>query len=256
MSAKTVVVSKRPDLITTVPSDNTYKNLSENQLLSKVKLLHEQLLKTNRYLMDVHRMSIYNWDSADTGNIIVSLPENQKGFLLDHVLRLRGNWDPSTNTPTLLENDPTKIGWLYKVSIPTGVCFGISWKKGDYALYDDTGQLYNVQAAMLENLFTPIIPIESDTVQIDTVHQDASGVQLRAHVKIDPTEQNDLQVSARGIYSNAYAKAFDLITVQETPPTSHNLDGGLRIVYLKELPTTFYDGWLYLIPPTSINIEN
>lgn len=255
MSQKNIIVSKRPDVITTVPSDTTYKNLSESQLLSKVKLLHEQLLKTNRYLMDVHRMSIYNWDTTDTGNIIVELPENKKGFLLDSIVRLRGVWNPETNTPELTPVDTNRIGWLYKVQTPAPVIvFDTSWKTGDYALYDETGTLYNVQTSMLESIFTPLILIESDSIQFDSLPQTNTGIQVRANVKIDPEGQNDLEVSARGLFSNAYEKAKQLITIQHTTPTAPNLEGGLRIVYLETPPEIFYDGWLYLIPPASVTV--
>lgn len=257
MSQKNVIVSKRPDLINTVPSDSTYKNLSESQLLAKVKLLHEQILKTNKYLMEVHRMSIYNWDTNDTGNIMVQLPPTKKGFLLDDIVRLRGTWDPSTNTPELLEQDTGKTGWLYKVttSMPTAL-FNRGWKTGDYALYDELGNIHNVQSTLLENVFTPIVLIESNSIQFEDLPQSKDGIQVRAHVKIDPEGENDLEVSARGLFSNAYQRARQLITIQETAPTEDNLAGGLRIVYLTELPEVMYDGWLYLIPPSTVTQQN
>jgi hypothetical protein len=256
MSLKNITVSKRPNLISTQPSDNTYKNLSESQLLAKVKLLHEQILKTNQYLMEVHRMSIYNWDDTDTGNIIVSLPPTKKGFLLDDIVRLRGTWDPLTDTPELLQQDLSKSGWIYKVSTEATIeKFDQTWKTGDYALYDEEGNLHNVQSTLLENVFTPILLIESNSIQFDALPQTKDNIQVRAHVKIDHEGENDISVSARGIHSNAYQRAKQLITIQESVPTADNTEGGLRIVYLTELPEVMYDGWLYLIPPSKINIE-
>lgn len=257
MSVSKTVISKRPNLITTVPNDSTYKDLSQSQLLAKVKLLHEQLLKTNKYLMEVHRMSIYNWDENDTGNIIVELPESKKGFLLDAVVRLRGIWDPATNTPELLGTDLNKIGWLYRVDTEHPITlFGKSWKKDDYALYDEQGVLYNVQTQMLESLFTPIMLIESDTIQFDQLPQTSQGIQIRGNVKLNLSNDNDITATAEGLYSEAYKKAKALITIQEVAPTGDNLEGGLRIVYLQTRPETFYNGWLYLIPPATINVEN
>jgi len=256
MSVKNILVSKRPDLISTTPSDNTYKNLSESQLLAQIKLLHEQILKTNKYLMEVHRISIYNWDANDTGNIMVSLPPTKKGFLLDDIVRLRGAWDPTTNTPELLIQDISKTGWIYKINTATAVLmFGQTWKNGDYALYDEEGNLHNVQSTLLENVFTPIILMESDSIQFDALPQTKDNIQVRAHIKIDPEGENDISVTARGIYSDAYQRAKQLVTVQEIAPTEDNTEGGLRIVYLTELPEVMYDGWLYLIPPSQINIE-
>lgn len=257
MSIKNVVISKRPDISSTSFSDNAYKNLSESQLLAKVKLLHEQILKTNKYLMEIHRVSIYNWDTEDTGNIMVEIPESKKGFLLDSILRLRGTWNPETNIPELEATDINKIGWIYRViSDAPVVQFEQGWKTGDYALYDEEGHLYNVQASMLENLFTPVILIESNSIQFENLPQSKEGIQLQAHVKIDPEGENDLEVSARGLFSNAYQRAKQLITIQEVAPIEDNLKGGLRIVYLQELPEVMYDGWLYLIPPSSVTQSN
>ena len=255
--SKTAIISKKPALISTVPSDTSYKGLSQSELLAKVKMLHEQVLKTNRYLMEVHRMAIYNWDDTDTGNIMVELPVDKKGFLLDSVVRLRGAWDPATNELGLIATDASKIGWLYKVTTAAPVeCLSIAWKNGDYALYDEEGVLYNVQADLLASLFTPIITIESDTIQFEALPQTAENVQIRAHLKVDPTDGNDLTVTARGVFSNAYTRAKGLITVQETAPTSDNLEGGLKIVFLLEAPETFYSGYLYLIPPLPEEIPN
>ena len=250
-----VSISKKPDLIITEPTNTTYRGLSQSELLNQVKLLHEQIFKTNRYLMDVHRISIYNWQPEDVGSIIVDLHDN-KGFLLDSVLKLRGNWDAINNEPELLLTDKTKIGWVYKVS-SNEVTEQLNqvWKQGDYALYDTEGNLYNVTADMLGNLFTPILPIESDTIQIDPIEQSASNIQLRAHVKIDPDSSNDLQTTAKGIFSNAYEKARELISIQVKAPTKANDTGGIRIVFLEELPKTLYEGWLYLVPPHTRVIE-
>jgi len=256
MSTKNVVVTKRPDLISTTPTASTYVGLSQTELLVKVKLLHEQILKTNKYLLEVHRISLYNWDENDSGTIMVEMPGDKKGFLLDKILRLRGAWNPETNTPQLLKEDTNKIGWVYTVDTTTPTTrFDIGWKKGDYAFYDEEGNLYNVQAKMLESLFTPIVPIESDTIQMDPITQNSSGILLRAHVKVDPTDENDISVSARGLYVDAYKRAKQLITVTEVAPTADNTEGGFRIVYLTQLPSQLYHGYLYLIPPHSIIIE-
>lgn len=248
-----VVIGKKPDLILTTPNDNTYKNITQSELLKQVKLLHEQLFKTNKYLMDVHRISIYNWEPTDTGNIVVELTEN-KSFFLDSILRLRGDWDPVNNRPTLTFNDPVRAGWIFRVAQSTTLteALGHVWKSGDYAMYDSDGFLHNVTANMLENLFTPIIPIESDTIQIDPIEQTVEGIQLRAHVKIDPTPGNDITASARGIFSSAYEKAKNLFTVQYVAPASDNISGGIKIVFLESLPEVMYEGWLYLVPPTTI----
>lgn len=254
-----IKIRKEPELLITLPTETSYKGLSQSELLARVRILHEALLKTNEYLTKVHRLAIYNWSPGDTGNIMVELSSDNKGFLLDSILRLRGLWDPKINEPKLKPVDKTKIGWIYKVTATDVVeCFGVYWKHNDYAFYDETGVLHNVRAAMLENLFTPIIPQESESIRfIKTdgttgVEQDASGINLRAEVKLNMAPYNDIQVTPTGLFSNAYERSKALFTVQEHEPTEDNLDGGFRIVYLTEKPTHFYDGWLYLIAAKTI----
>ena len=150
-------VSKKPNLLVTTPTNNTYKGLSQSELLDKVRSLHEQILQTNKYLMDVHRIAIYNWDSTDTGNIIVELPESDRGFLLDSVVRLRGVWNPYLQEPRLTAVDNAKIGWVYKVNTPADITlFGALWKNGDYALYDESGTLHSVREDLFKTIFSSI----------------------------------------------------------------------------------------------------
>jgi|LSQX01.1.fsa_nt_gb hypothetical protein len=250
-----VKVPKIPDKLLQISESANYQALTQSELLTKVKLLHNQLLKTNEYLLEVHRLSIYNWDSTDKGNIIVELHDNKKGFLLDNVLRIRGIWDPSTNTPELQSKDEGKIGWLYRVGTEEPfTLYDTIWKAGDYALYDEKGFLYNVTSDMLKSMFTPIIPITTDSIETNIISQGPEGIMLSSRVKIDPTANNDLSVNARGLYSNAYEKSKGLISISYTAPTKDNDEGGLRIVYLEELPNRFYNGWLYLVPPKNITV--
>lgn len=250
-----VKVPKIPDKLLQISESANYQALTQSELLTKVKLLHNQLLKTNEYLLEVHRLSIYNWDDTDKGNIIVELHDNKKGFLLDNVLRIRGIWDPSTNTPELQSKDEGKIGWLYRVGTEEPfTLYDTIWKAGDYALYDEKGFLYNVTSDMLKSMFTPIIPITTDSIETNIISQGPEGIMLSSRVKIDPTANNDIGVSAKGLYSNAYEKSKDLITISYNAPKKDNTERGLRIVYLTELPDRFYNGWLYLIPPKNMTI--
>lgn len=244
-----VIISKRPDLLTSVPTKDTYMGLSQSELLTKVKALHESILKTNEYLIKMHKLSIYNWDVADTGNIMVELAPDSKGFLLDSVLRLRGVWDPATNTPELLEQDEGRIGWLYRVETDVAhIRFGSGWKTGDYALYDEQGKLYNVQARMLESMFTPIVPNVSNTVSL-TVDNQLGGIGLKADVILKPGEDNDIKETPEGLYSDAFKRTQAHFTVREVAPTEPNTTGAIIIIYLQEEPEVFYDGYLYMIPP-------
>ncbi|NCD00428.1 MAG: hypothetical protein EOL95_12115, partial [Bacteroidia bacterium] len=56
------------------------------------------------------------------------------------LLIYKGVWSATTNTPTLLATDTTKKGWVYNVSV-AGTQFGIDWKLGDWAIYNDNGVL-------------------------------------------------------------------------------------------------------------------
>jgi len=155
MSTKKITVHKQPQLLSTTPSDNSYKTLSQSELLLKVKMLHEQVLKINKYLTELHRMAIYNWDATDSGNITIELPESKKGFLLDSTIRLRGAWNPLTNSLGLTATDVSKQGWLYKVVTTEDVTlFNIHWKQGDYALYDEDGVLHSVREDLFRTLYS------------------------------------------------------------------------------------------------------
>ena len=54
------------------------------------------------------------------------------------LLKYIGVWDASTNTPTLTSPDTTKKGNVYNVSV-AGTQFGIAFKLGDWAIYNDSG---------------------------------------------------------------------------------------------------------------------
>lgn len=54
------------------------------------------------------------------------------------LLVYKGVWNATTNTPTLSTPDTSKKGWVYNVSV-AGNQFGIDWKLGDWAIYNDSG---------------------------------------------------------------------------------------------------------------------
>lgn len=54
------------------------------------------------------------------------------------LLKYIGVWDASTNTPTLTNPDTTKVSNVYTVSVD-GVQFGISFKVGDWLIYNANG---------------------------------------------------------------------------------------------------------------------
>ena len=56
------------------------------------------------------------------------------------LLIYKGVWNATSNTPTLLETDLTKAGYVYNVSV-AGTQFGIDFKLGDWAIYNDSGVL-------------------------------------------------------------------------------------------------------------------
>lgn len=56
------------------------------------------------------------------------------------LLQYQGVWNASTNTPTLLATDLTKVGFVYNVSA-AGSQFGIDWSLGDWAIYNAAGAI-------------------------------------------------------------------------------------------------------------------
>jgi len=56
------------------------------------------------------------------------------------LLVYKGVWNADTNTPTLTATDTDKKGFVYNVSV-AGTQFGIAFKLGDWAIYNDSGVL-------------------------------------------------------------------------------------------------------------------
>jgi len=54
------------------------------------------------------------------------------------LLQYQGVWDASTNTPTLISPDLTKVGYVYNVSV-AGTQFSIDWSLGDWLIYNASG---------------------------------------------------------------------------------------------------------------------
>ena len=54
------------------------------------------------------------------------------------LLVYKGVWNASTNNPTLTNNDVTKAGFVYNVSV-AGTQFSINWSLGDWLIYNDLG---------------------------------------------------------------------------------------------------------------------
>lgn len=254
---KKILVPKVPNVVVSTPTQNTYQGLSQTELLAKVKILHEALLKTNKYLMDVHRISIYNWDETDAGNIIVELPEDNKGFLLDSILRLRGNWDPKTNTPELLDVDETRRGWLYKVSTSEPfILYGYVWKQNDYAMYDEMGVLHNVQSDFMSTLFTPIVPMNTSTVATTvTVDAESNIQQIQSDVLLSASNFNDLLVKPDGLFADGFKKSLDFFQFKYDEPLEDNTSNVLSIVFLTNFPKKFYKGHLYLMPSANVVVD-
>lgn len=107
---------------------------------------------THRLVTDVEKA---NWNAKQTA--LGFTPENSanKGQALGYaeldaggkvplanlpstLLVYKGVWNASTNTPALSTPDTSKKGWVYNVSV-AGTQFGIDFKLGDWAIYNDSG---------------------------------------------------------------------------------------------------------------------
>lgn len=58
--------------------------------------------------------------------------------LSGQVLRYIGTWNATANIPALINNDTTKAGHVYWVSV-LGTQFGIDWYVGDWLVYNELG---------------------------------------------------------------------------------------------------------------------
>ena len=56
------------------------------------------------------------------------------------LLKYIGTWNAETNTPSLTDTDLTKVSYVYVVS-HDGTQFGITWKAGDWLIYDADGMV-------------------------------------------------------------------------------------------------------------------
>lgn len=143
--SKKIIIPKAPDLLGTMPSQNSYVGLSQDQLLQRVLQLHEQLNKINNYLLQTHKLAIYDYDINDNEYIEVALPDSKRGYLLDSTIKFRGEWDPIDNIPKIELRDRSKAGWAYITTerIDEHPDLGFI-KAGDFLLYDAEGVLFNL----------------------------------------------------------------------------------------------------------------
>lgn len=94
----------------------------------------EILTHTHPYIPITQKGAANGVASLDAGG---KVPSTQ---LPNTLLIYKGVWNPVTNTPTLLDVDVSKAGFVYNVS-HVGSRFGINWKLGDWAIYNDLGVL-------------------------------------------------------------------------------------------------------------------
>lgn len=143
--SKKIIIKKSPDILNTIPTYNSYVGLSQEQLLQIVRQLHEQVSKINKYLVQLHRMSIFDFDVNDNNSIEVALPESKRGYLLDSTIKFRGEWDPINNIPELEMQDRSKAGWAYITTQPVEEHTTLGFiKEGDFLLYSAEGTLFNL----------------------------------------------------------------------------------------------------------------
>lgn len=143
--SKKLIIKKSPDILDTIPTYNSYVGLSQEQLLQTVRQLHEQISKINKYLVQFHRMSIFDFDVNDNDSIEIALPENKRGYLLDSTIKFRGEWDPINNIPKIEMQDRSKAGWAYITTqrVEEHITLGFI-KEGDFLLYNAEGTLFNL----------------------------------------------------------------------------------------------------------------
>lgn len=142
--SKKIIIPKAPDLLGTMPSQNSYVGLSQDQLLQRVLQLHEQINKINSYLLQTHKLAIYDYDINDNEYIEVALPDSKRGYLLDSTIKYRGEWDPVANIPELYLRDRSKAGWAYMSVKRFDEHPDLGFiREGDFLMYDAEGVLFN-----------------------------------------------------------------------------------------------------------------
>lgn len=98
---------------------------------------------TDAYTQSYINSNFINTDQKGAANGVATLDAGGKvpsAQLPSTLLIYKGVWNPVTNTPTLLDIDGSKAGFVYNVGT-AGSQFGIDWNLGDWAIYNDLGVL-------------------------------------------------------------------------------------------------------------------
>ena len=106
-----------------------------NSIINKLKLQGDL---TVRHLHQLHQLLVYSGSNTEDPYLDIELPPDGYGFLTDSVLKLRGNWNPTTNQPELYPFDKSKRGWLYRVTADAEAVNGFPGvRKDDWVLYNN-----------------------------------------------------------------------------------------------------------------------
>ena len=99
-----------------------------------ISITESQISDLKTYIQSIEKGASLGVATLDAGGKVPT------GQLPSTLLIYKGVWNATTNTPTLLATDTTKKGFVYNVSVE-GTQFGIDWKLGDWAIYNDDGVL-------------------------------------------------------------------------------------------------------------------
>lgn len=106
---------------------------------------------------------------AGAANGVAQLDAGQKvplAQLPSTLLVYKGVWHADTNSPVLEANDTSKKGWVYTVGT-AGTEFGIVWKLGDWAIYNDNGdieQSHNSDDVVSVNEQQGVVSLDTDDI--------------------------------------------------------------------------------------------
>jgi hypothetical protein len=159
------------------------------------------------------------------------------------LLKYQGVWNASTNTPTLVNPDLTKIGYVYNVSVE-GTQFGIDFSLGDWLIYNSEG----VPEKSDNSDDVTSVNSQTGTVVLDADDIDDTSTTHKFVTSTDITNLSNLSGTNTGDQSSSDFSLEDLGDVDKTNKATGKIiqvksDGNHEYI---DLPTPDLSGLLKL----------
>lgn len=189
-----------------------------NSIINKLKLQGDL---TVRYLHQLHQLLVYSGSDTDDPYLDIELSPDGYGFLTDSVLKLRGDWNPTTNQPELSPFDKSKRGWLYRVTADAEATDGFpEVRKDDWVVYNNDGYLISFDLLSIRSAIDEAI--KEHDVLIGTARLFTTTGPMKGRRTIDGvtlSEGDKVLVTGQGALNGIYiAKEGQWVRMLEVKP--------------------------------------